>query len=247
MRAFILTAAAGFVVTGWAFSNAPAQGPQVAPDAEREKPSLRVQEQADAPLRLSTSTKWATPDRRSLELSYTAVNVATKPIRAFAVRLSDPSRVQADGCMVVNIERPGKVLKPGESLARSTWRAAPLAGSEADFQIALDYVEFSDGFVWGVDACQTAELLRGLRAGARVAKGELQRILREKGIEALMSELGGQPGEVDVPPGQSEQWAKGYRGGVRSVRERVRRAHAEGGEPEVEEALRRPFDAADTP
>lgn len=248
MRRFTFVIAVSLIAAATARSQSADQGQQAAaPDrAAREKPAARVQEVADAPLSLSVRTKWATPDQEMLEVYFTVTNVGSRPVRSYAVRVARGVEAQeGGGCFFNNIERAAKILQPNQSLGRSTWRPVPASDAETPVELTLDFVEFADGTVWGADSCQAAERFGGMRAGARAAKLLFKRKLDEKGIDALVNRLYADDPALASPEGHSDAWKAGFRGAVNSLRERIRQANVEGGRPEVEDALRKPFDASE--
>ena len=218
-----------------------------APDrAAREKPAAKVQELADAPLSLSVKTKWATPDQEMLEVYFTVTNVGSRPVRAYAVRVARGVETgEGGGCFFNNIEKAGKILQPNQSIGQSTWRPVPASDADTPVELTLDFIEFADGTVWGADGCQTAERLGGLRAGARAAKAHFKKKLAEKGIDALVKRLYVDDPALAPPEGHSDAWKAGFRGAINTYRERIRQANVEGGLPQVEDTLQRPFDTTD--
>jgi hypothetical protein len=248
MRHFAVAIALSLLASAAARSQSVAQNmPGAAPDhGAREKPAARVQDLADAPLSLSVKTKWATPDHEMLEVYFTVTNVGSRPVRAYAVRVTRGAEThEGGGCYVNNIDRAGKILQPNQSAGRSTWRPVAASDAETPVELTLDFVEFADGTVWGADSCQAAERLGGMRAGARAAKLLFKRKLDEKGIDTLVKRLYADDPALAPPEGHSDPWTAGFRGAVNSYRERIRQANVEGGLPEVQAALQRPFDAAD--
>lgn len=216
------------------------------PAAERGKPAVKVREQQGSPLQVSMQTKWVSTDQQGLELYFVVTNAGERPVRAYTVRVGGVAEGEpGGGCFFHNTEKRGKVLQPGRSAGRSTWRAIPLSEPRPEIDVAVDFVEFNDGSTWGGDTCQSAELLNGLRAGGRAAQREFKKKLDARGVEALLRELDDEDPALAPPEGRSAAWERGFEGGVSSLRERIRKAHDEGGEPDVEDALRRPFDASE--
>jgi hypothetical protein len=110
-----------------------------------------------------------------LEVYFTVTNVGSRPVRAYTVRVVYGVETQeGGGCYLNDIEKRGKILQPGQSAGRSTWRPAQPDNPQPAVELALDFVEFTDGGTWGTDTCQSAERLKGLRAGAR-GQGALQK------------------------------------------------------------------------
>jgi hypothetical protein len=181
-----------------------------------------------------------------LEVYFSVTNVGSRPVRAYAVRVTHGAETQdGGGCFLNNIEKAGKILQPNQSVGRSTWRPVPESDAQTPVDLTLDFVEFADGGVWGVDSCQSAERLAGLRTGARAAKQRFKKKLDEKGIDTLLTQLYTNDPDLAPPEGHSDAWKAGFRGAINSLRERIRRANEEGGLPEVEATLKGPFDASE--
>ncbi|MCA1620446.1 MAG: hypothetical protein LC795_14280 [Acidobacteria bacterium] len=180
------------------------------------------------------------------EVFFTATNVGVKPVRAYTVRVTHGAETQeGGGCFLDSAAKPGKILQPNQSASRSTWRPAQPSDTQPAVELALDFVEFTDGSTWGADTCQSAERLGGLRAGGRAAKAHFKKKLDEWGVDALVKKLYADDSTLAPPDGHSEAWKAGFRGAVNSYRERIRQANVEGGLLEVEDALQRPFDTTD--
>lgn len=227
------------------------QAQPAAPDArrstathtEREKPPVKVQESPGAPLRVAKwETKWATPEQNGLEVYSTVENSGTKPIRAYAVRILSTEEPSSNGCFINNIQKPGKILQPKQSVGFTTFRGVR---ANTVIEIGVDFVEFTDGSVWGEDTCQTAESLDGSRAGGRAAKKYLKQALAEHGPEAFISKL--KDGDFEMEPlhQRSKLWKENFRAGTEAVQREILTAYEDGGYPEIEPALNKPFDAAD--
>lgn len=215
-------------------------------NAERAKPTVYVQEVPYAPLQVSGETKWATADQQMFEVYFTVTNVGSRPVRAYTVRVVHGVETQeGGGCYLNNVEKRGKILQASQSVGRSTWRPAQPSDPQPAVELALDFIEFTDGGTWGGDTCQSAERLKGLRAGARVAKAHFKKKLDEKGVDDLVKKLYADDPALAPPEGHSDAWKAGFRGAINSLRERIRQANVEGGLPEVEDALERPFDTTD--
>lgn len=226
--------------------SAQSQSTDQSTQAVRERPAAQVQEASGAPLLLSVQTKWATGDQQMLEVYFTAKNTGSRPVRAYAVRVSHGVEGQeGGGCFLNNIEKAGKILQPNQSVGRSTWRPVPESDPQTPIDLTLDFVEFADGTVWGSDSCQSAERLAGLREGARAARLRFKRKLDDKGIDTFVSQLYANDPDLAPPEGHSDVWKAGFRGAINSLREKVRKANEDGGLPEVEAALKRPFDASE--
>jgi hypothetical protein len=243
MKKLLLAAAACCVAAVAVYSSAPSQ---TTPPDERGEPNVRVREQPGAPLRVTFQANWPLAGRPTLEVFFVVANVGDRPVRSYAVRGSGGvAGALGPGCYFRSAEKKGKILQPGRSQGTSTWWQGSPSGPQPEIELALDFVEFNDGSTWGEDSCQGAETLDGLRAGARVARREFGRRLSARGLDALLRELNPEDPALAPPPGRAEKWRAGFEGAIRSFHERLRRANVEGGLPDVEEALRQPFDASE--
>lgn len=228
-----------------------AAAPALAQSA-REEPGVEVLEQSSSPLQVSTETKWANKEKDGLEVRLVLKNTGERAVRAYAVRVGTllPDE-PGGGCFLHNVERRAKMLRPGRTDARSTWRGVPLEGEQPSYKALVDFVEFEDGLTWGDDSCRSSEYLDGLRTGARAARAALWERLAADGLEELLRQLSADEGRGEWRPaateGRSEAWAAGFKWGAVQVRERLRRAARKGGLSKAEEALRRPFDASEEP
>jgi hypothetical protein len=248
MKKVMLAAAAACCLAAAPASAQTPQGYQPAPRpaAEREKPAVKVREQAGSPMEVRVETKWVSEDQQGLELYLVVTNAGQRPVRAYTVRVGGVVEGErGGGCFFHNTEKKGKILQPGRARGQSTWRAVPLSVEHPEIDVALDFVEFDGGGTWGVDTCQSAEFLEGARAGGRVARREFRRRLDDFGLDTLLRQLDDEDPALAPPEGRSEVWTRGFHAGVGGIRLRLRRADEEGGGPEVEEALRRPVDASE--
>ena len=203
-------------------------------------PETSVQPQPDSPLRLSVSTRWVS-DGRGYEVSTVVQNVGDRAVTAYATRYA-PEGEPRGGCALWNIMSPGRVLRPGQSDVKSTWRG--FSPSDPLLTYAVDFIEFTDGATWGADVCHSAERLAGERAGGRAAASRLLELLAEGGPEAVKRAFGDGVSDVAPPAGHSTVWEEGFRIGVKVIAGRARRAVEEFGPEEIEHTLKRPYDAA---
>jgi hypothetical protein len=107
----------------------------------------------------------------------------------------------------------------------------------------VDFVEFTDGTTWGADACQSAELLAGQRAGAREARKLLREVFDTGGADAVIETLKSGLPRAEPPPDRSRVWRHGFGSGFGGYVSRIKRADEEWGFTEIEYALGRPIDA----
>jgi hypothetical protein len=207
-----------------------------------QAPEVLVQQQPDAPLRLSVKTKWVS-DGRGFEIATAVENVSDRAVRAYTTRHT-PESGPRGGCSLWNIMSPGKVLRPGQTDVKSTWRG--YSPSDPVLTYAVDFIELADGTTWGSDLCQSAERLAGERAGGGAAARRLLDLLASGGPDAVMKAVREGAYDVSTPPGHSPVWEEGFLVGTKVIGERVLRAVEEHGPDEIEHTLRRPYDAAGT-
>ena len=220
--------------------------PETTATTGRQKPMVNVQQQPGAPLRITLTTRWATPDEQMLEIYAVVENVGDMEIRAYALRSSTADGSQVPGaCLLHNSQSRGKILRPGDSDGKSTWRPFRPDSPKSNIELSLDFVEFTNGSTWGVDDCQSAERLSGLRAGGFAAKDKAAKELDQNNGRSLISLLKSDAPILQAPDGHSPVWVEGFQEGVRTLVERVRRANEEGRLPEVERVLRLPLDASE--
>lgn len=221
-----------------------AQSPSANTGPERPKPVVNIQEQPGAPLKISSAmTKWATPDQQTLEIYVVVENVSDYEIRSYAWRIGTPDGSEnQDACFIYNIQSPGKILKPGDSDGRSTWRRFPIDSPLPNIDLSVDSAELANG-TWGLDTCRSSDRLSGLRAGALAAKDKFAQIQDQDRGRGILNLLKLGTPIIEVPDGHSPRWADGFRDGVRMLFEKLRMANEQGGLPEVERVLQLPFDA----
>lgn len=209
----------------------------------RPPPKVEVDVQFDSPLRVTASTEWVkmTPDGISLNIK--VENVSARAIRAYTTWNRISRDESARGCFLLNVIKPGKVLQPGQSELRTTWRSYPQK-SPTPLHLSVDFIEFTDDSVWGLDTCQSAETLAGTRAGARFVTERLQKIFAEGGPRAVVRALDSIVEEIEIPPEKSPVWKQGFLAGLKHMLVRVRQFIADSGLIEVEAALKQPYDAS---
>ena len=184
------------------------QGAGQLPAPTQEPPQVHVEAQAGAPLRiLSVKTKWAVPDRTTIELFITVENASGKAISAYATR--DPADADAEKsrptCLLIHAPSPGKALRAGHSEGRSTWRGHDPA---ARLRRMVDFVEFTDGTTWGEDRCGSAERLAASRAGAREARRRLRQLFAAGGADAVVEAISPDGLKVSPPEGFEAEWRR---------------------------------------
>jgi hypothetical protein len=207
-------------------------------EPDRLKPVVNVQEPPNTPLKLTVTTRWATPDAQSLEIHVVVENVSELEIRTYmwCIDKKEESENNAN-CLLWNTESGGKILRPRDSDGKSTWRRIPLDSPLNNIEISLDFVQFADGSFWGTDTNEFAEKLRGFRAGALAVKDKFAKIQNETDGKGLIDLLKLDTLEIEVPRDHSSAWMDGFRDGVRSRFEKLKKAYEQNGLPEVKRQL----------
>lgn len=214
------------------------------PDDLPPPPKVEVESQSDSSLLITVTTMWVNINPPGIELALKVKNISTdKAVRAYTTRQAVTVGEPPQGCFLLNVIKPGKVLQPGQSEVRSTWRGYPL-DSRKPILLFIDFVEFTDGSTWGADGCESAQYLAGARVGAKAFAERLEKALEDVGAAAMLKSLTEIAGELEVPIVESPAWQKGFRDGVESMIYRVRETVSADGLPEIGPALKRPYDAS---
>jgi len=223
----------------------PAQSTNQAKTSEENlppAPTVKVEVQAGSPLKVVSWTKWVA-EGKGIEVAVKVENVSHKAVRAYATRFTIVQDRSNGGCFMFNVVKPGKVLQPTDSEVRSTWRGYPKDSTEP-ILIFVDFVEFTDNSTWGIDSCESAQRLAGVRTGGKVFAGRLLKILDDLGPAAVLKNVEAEARELQIPQHDSPAWREGFSNGVRGILQRVLDAFQDGGLPDIEPALKRPVDAS---
>ncbi len=204
-------------------------------------PSVSVQPQINVPLRIS-SIAVDSADPLEPKVTYTVENISGKPVVAYAIR----HRVRfggatSEGVVVRNSNSVSSVLQAGQS-EQASLEGDAYSDAVQSISLAVDFVEFTSGTVWGEDKFQTAERLAGQRAGAQAEVSHLRKIERMKGYAALIDAIMDGT-DISPPSDHSPAWVDGFREGINFKWGRLRRANIEAGLNGVLTELQRPFDA----
>lgn len=208
-----------------------------------QAPSVTINTQNDSPLSVITSSVRMVSAFQP-ELDYTVTNVSGKPIQAFALVLQTKTKgsrfVQS---VIRNSLSTSTVILPGGTSSDS-FGGSTYVDTVTAFELSVDYVEFTDGTVWGKDEQKSSTHLVGQRAGAKAAKQLVSDNLRGKTTEEIETLLE-EDVKVNVPSGQVRQWEQGFQSGVDAVRHKLRTAKAKGGTAAAQRSLAEPFDVAE--
>jgi hypothetical protein len=194
---------------------------------------VSVRPQADAPLLLSVVVVEAT-DPRSPRFRYSLTNRSDKPIRAYTVSINDGG---LSGSMR-SLRRFS--LQPGATQLEEYGDTTSGEPIEA-IQLSLDFVEFSDGSVWGSDAAKNAEWLSALRAGMEVERQRLLKALTDGGGSVLSDMLNADWPLPAPPQGHSAQWQQNFQTGAKSFWMLMQKVNREGGSRASESGLQMPY------
>lgn len=213
------------------------------PDSNLPPPKVEVDTPLNSPLRITAHAEWIPGATDGISLNIKVENVSTKVIRAYATRHRFSWDESERGCFLLNTVHPGKELQPGQSDSRTTWRSYPRHSSEP-LRLSLDFIEFTDESVWGLDTCQSAERLAGTRAGARTVAERLQKIFAQGGPRSVERALDSIAAEIKPPVNKSRVWTEGFFVGEQQMLNRVRQCIGRNGITEVETVLKEPYDAS---
>jgi hypothetical protein len=201
----------------------------------------------DAPLAL----KFAQPesagvDQHDPEVELVITNATNKSVSAYAIKydVGLNGQLRPSGVELNNISAAQFLLRPKET------RTAIIGGVHYSLPIqrivvSIDFIEFTDGTTWGADTYSSAEVLAGMRAGARAATEHLLGMLTTQGATRFAEKLQRTADDVSVPVDHSTKWQEGFQRGVAFITERAK--HEIGGlsTEEIQRALTLPIDALD--
>jgi hypothetical protein len=207
-------------------------------------PPVTVESQPDAPLHITAANvEWT--QRQMLRLTVSLQNVSLVPVRVYAVRYEPISTGTGvgGGCARANTGTPGTAIPHGESI-NVEFGNFGYGGPVTEIRVAVDFVESSDGSVWGPDRFESAQQLAGERAGGRRTLTYLRAVLDEQGASALPNALKAARSNLTAPEQNTAAWRQGYEGSVAVICARVRHALETGGLSDVEAALQGPYDAS---
>lgn len=195
-----------------------------------QAPTIIVKPQPESPLLISL-VRVLSDNPRAPSFEYSILNRGNKPIRAFTLRHDDGGLM---GSTMTMLKYP---LQPGQS------HPAEYGGGISSepvkvIEMSVDFIEFSNGAVWGPDTTQSADQLRGTRAGMGAERDRLVRVLTEGGKSAFIEALEADGDEPAPLPGHSTKWERGFRIGARQFRKRLQSVNRENGFTAAESELR---------
>lgn len=232
-------------------ASAPAQTPDCKPFSVPSSPNAPlpkslVADQPGAPLALCVpAMRWAA-DGAILDVYIVVRNTGARGVTAYGTRSEfDTPAGKREECHRFNVLSPGKVILTGQGDGKSRFHGVARGAEPKSVLVALDFVEFADGATWGPGVCGTAEKLAAERAGGRRALGELRRLLKSEGPQAVADVAVSCEARFRPPDDHPRRLIDDYLLGVRTVCGRVRSSFEQEGLTEIGATLRKPYDAAD--
>src|SRR6266404_1405904 len=165
-------------------------------EAQAQKPTVTVQSQSEAPLRITLVGSSSSPEG---EFGFYTLNLSSKPIRAFAIKQDIRSEVsQSSVISLHNLDITKGALAINQSeLVFDTY---PLTSEKiADIILSVDYVEFGDGSKWGADTGRSSERSAGQRAAARAVSKRLLEATRAGNVDKVIHSLDSSGAMIEVP------------------------------------------------
>jgi len=215
----------------------------------------------DCPLRISSIDT----DRLSafhFDLGVVVVNRGERPISYYSITYSlysgqsrDISGTVATGMGVIGSSAPNlgsgqsheKELGVIDSLEASSnlrgLHQAQRCGAIDHVEVAVDFVEFVDRTTWGPDLGKNAQILAGMRAGAREAHAYLKGVFESGGDSGLASATAAEHLPLEPPKNSGPEWKRGFRLGTDTIRTRVKQAMESKGTEAAAKILNQPLDS----
>lgn len=206
-------------------------------------PTVLAESQSGSPLKITIINVNST-DALKPEVEYSMVNTGQKVIRAYAIRqdfTTDHSKFTATDCQVGR--SINAFLQPGQA----TQGSISNSGSNEPITritITVDVVEFDDGEFWGPNLTNSRDLIDGMHYGKKRAIDFYQQRRKQITLEEIAKNLtaGIEQDAVTalrIPENKSNEWNKGYKAGIGSVRARLTQAYKKYGIEELDNELNR--------
>ncbi len=181
-------------------------------------------------------------DPAESEITFFVTNISGKAINAYMIRYNSKlGDVTSDGGDLRSSTSDYSILQSSQS-ENSSISVPSYSKPVEKVVLTVDFVEFTDGTTWGEDKFKTKELLAGRRSGAKAEVERLLSVKEKKGTPALIDIIKSDDFDIQIPPGHSEIWRRGFVEGVKIIHNRLRRANEKGGLAAIEDELTRPFD-----
>jgi hypothetical protein len=210
-----------------------------------QAPQVLVKPQANSPLSV-ISIKVDSATAYVPEVEVVVMNNSTQPIRAYTIRYETIStQSKAGGKLLINASSADLVLQPGHRESRVIGDGMKCSDPIRRIIVSIDFVEMTDGSIWGADVSRSKETLAGQRVGARIIFDHLRKVMKESGPLEVVKLLDGDNEDIIPPPDMSPEWVNGFRTGVGSIRGRLKYAYSKNGVGVIESELQKPFDASE--
>ena len=198
---------------------------QTSSNKSRERSPLRVlkKKQPGAPLSITAVVVDDSPDGLMPTVYFTVTNNSGKRIITYAVKNEAKLSRGTISTAITMITNPDRkhALRSGKG-GQMEFSDLHYGEPPESMILSIDFVEFLDGTRWGPDTTKTGERLDGVRAGAQAQRDALMKVLMADGPEGVIRSLDSITAEADQSIPRSQEWLDGFRGGVGSVRGRVR-------------------------
>lgn len=207
---------------------------------------VSIYPQPGSPLQLSNPVpSWRTmvnPEGRELNMlvvDFVSENTSSKTISAYTLRIFTGEFNTDRGGVIFSyaFENTG-LIKPAQSRSENIGEYGYDEKSKS-IKIAVDFVEFTDGTTWGKDLSDSAQFLAGIRAGTKAVQEHLQKISRQRGLDAVIKALD-ENSEIQMPENQSGNWKKGFETGIKTTKDQIKRVFERDGKKAFEAELARP-------
>jgi hypothetical protein len=209
------------------------------------KPSVVIVSPPDCPLRISI-TGSSRLSSHVFDLDVLLANSGVLPITGYMITHSEydgQSRVGSGsgGCFEGVLGSTDFPIGLGQSNEERL--GIVFIGHAFDrVELAIDFIEFTDRTTWGPDQGRNAQILSGMRAGAREAQAYLRGVFQFAGSEGLTSALAAEHLPLGPPKNRDPQWERGFRTGADTIHTRAKQAMNDSNIDEVKSILNRPLD-----
>jgi hypothetical protein len=202
-----------------------------------QAPIIVARNEPGSPLVISAERQLAKTEQAP-EVAFNVTNVMKKTISAFAIKVEVMSDSKVVNTVALyNLELSANDLPPNRSLSRfDTYEN--LSDAQHRVTLSVDYVEFSDGKIWGQDSAKSAERVGGSRAAIETFTTRLTGIIRGTNPNDIANVLESLA-NLAPPPQHSDEWNDGFQGAARSLTNRLKRANQSGGLGQVNSELSR--------
>lgn len=135
---------------------------------ETRLPEILIEPQPESPLVISPLRVEST-EPYIYEILYNVTNIGKKPIRAYTVRQITlvGKQEEEETATFSDLDLSNRTLQPNQSMPESAVMQPFSKQTPSNFTLSVDFIEFTDGTIWGADLSKFAERMAGQRSGAR--------------------------------------------------------------------------------